>query len=101
MVISLFQREASLLIPGRTVLPVAASGALGAGLLVGVPALHTWLGGDGAKPALPPALDVRFIQGQRSLKRCSSRDFQQEVFVPTTTTAFHGEARAVGMLLQE
>ncbi len=40
-------------------------------------------------------------QGQRSLKRCSGKDFQQELFVPTTTVAFHDEARAVGMLLQE
>src|SRR5271157_1374520 len=40
-------------------------------------------------------------QGQRSLKRCSGKDFQQKVFVPTTTAAFHGKAVAVGMLLQE
>ena len=40
-------------------------------------------------------------QGQRPLKRCSGKDFQQEVFVPTTTAAFHGKAVAVGMLLQE
>ena len=40
-------------------------------------------------------------QGQRPLKCCSGKDFQQEVFVPTTTATFHGEARAVGMLLQE
>ena len=40
-------------------------------------------------------------QGQRPLKGCSGKDFQQELFVPTTTAAFHGEARAVGMLLQE
>ena len=40
---------------------VAVSGALGAGLAVGVPALHTWLWGDGSKPAPPPVLNVRFI----------------------------------------
>jgi Domain of unknown function (DUF4365) len=40
-------------------------------------------------------------QGQRPLNRCASKDFQQVVFVPTTATAFHGDARAVGMLLQE
>jgi len=51
----------TLLIPGKTLLLVAAPGALGAGLVVGVPALHTWLGGDGSKPAPPPVLDVRFI----------------------------------------
>src|SRR5208282_4545350 len=46
-------------------------------------------------------LDGALIQGQRPLKRCSGKDFQQEVFVPTTTAAFHGKAVAVGMLLQE
>ena len=40
-------------------------------------------------------------QGRRPLNRCASEDFQQVVFVPTTATAFHGDARAVGMLLQE
>ena len=40
-------------------------------------------------------------QGQRPLNRCSSKDFQQVVFVPTTTATFHDETRAVGMLLQE
>ena len=39
---------------------VAVSGALGAGLAVGVPALCTWLCSDGTKPAPPPVLDVRF-----------------------------------------
>src|SRR5271157_5347602 len=51
----------SRLIPGKTLLLVAVSGALGAELAVGVPALHTWLWGDGSKPAPPPVLDVRFI----------------------------------------
>ena len=39
--------------------------------------------------------------GPASLKRCSSKDFQHVVFVPTTTAAFHDETCAVGMLLQE
>jgi hypothetical protein len=40
-------------------------------------------------------------QGQRPLNRCSSKDFDQVVFVPTTTSTFHDETGAVGMLLQE
>ena len=44
---------------------------------------------------------VRNAPGPAPLKGCSGKDFQQELFVPTTTAAFHGEARAVGMLLQE
>ena len=40
-------------------------------------------------------------QGQRSLNRCSGKNFQQEVLVPTTTAAFHGEAVSAGMLLQQ
>jgi hypothetical protein len=40
-------------------------------------------------------------QGQRPLKRCSSKDFQQVIIVPTATAAFHDETCAVGMLLQE
>jgi len=40
-------------------------------------------------------------QGQRSLKRCSGKDFQHEVFVPATTAAFHDEAVAARVLLQE
>src|SRR5208337_175841 len=40
-------------------------------------------------------------QGQRSLNRCPGKDFQHEVFVPTTTATFHGDALALGMLLQE
>src|SRR5512135_3876698 len=46
-------------------------------------------------------LDGRDQQGQRSLKRCSGQDFQQEVVAPTATAAFHGEAFAAGMLLQQ
>ncbi len=61
MLISWLQWWMSRLIPGKTLLLVAVSGALGAGLAVGVPALHTWLWGDGSKPAPPPMLDVRFI----------------------------------------
>ena len=40
-------------------------------------------------------------QGQRSLKRCSGKDFEHELVVPTATTAFHDEAFAAGMLLQQ
>jgi hypothetical protein len=40
-------------------------------------------------------------QGQRSLKRCSINDLQEELVIPTTTAAFHDETRAVGMLLQQ
>jgi hypothetical protein len=40
-------------------------------------------------------------QGQRTLNRCSGNDFEQELFVPTTTAAFHDKARTVWMLLQE
>jgi hypothetical protein len=61
MLISWFQRWASRLIPGKTFLLVVVSGALGAGLAVGVPVLRTWLGGDGSRPAPPPVLDARFI----------------------------------------
>ena len=41
------------------------------------------------------------VQGQRSLKRCSGKDFEHERVVPTATTAFHDEAFAAGMLLQQ
>jgi len=53
--------------------------------------------------ASPFAVDVRVFvpQGQRSLKRCSGKDFQHEVFVPATTAAFHDEAVAARVLLQE
>ena len=44
--------------------------------------------------------DDAIPQGQRSLKCCPSKDFQQEVFVPATTAAFHGDTVAAGMLLQ-
>ena len=40
-------------------------------------------------------------QGQRSLNRCSGRDFQHEVFAPTGTAAFHSQTVAAGMLLQQ
>jgi len=40
-------------------------------------------------------------QGQRSLNRCSGRDFQHEVFAPTAPAAFHSQTVAAGMLLQE
>ncbi len=38
-------------------------------------------------------------QGQRPLKRCSGKDFQQIVIAPTAATTFHDQARAVGILL--
>jgi hypothetical protein len=40
-------------------------------------------------------------QGQRSLKRCSRKNFQQEAFAPAATAAFPGDALAAGMLLQQ
>jgi Winged helix-turn helix len=40
-------------------------------------------------------------QGQRPLNRCSNKDFEQVVFVPATTSTFHDQAGAAGMLLQE
>ena len=40
-------------------------------------------------------------QGQRSLNRCSGRDFQHEVFAPTATAAFHSQTVAAGMLLPQ
>jgi len=40
-------------------------------------------------------------QGQRSLNRCSGKDFQHEVLVPATAAAFHDEAIAAGVLLQK
>ena len=40
-------------------------------------------------------------QGQRSLNRCSGRDFQHEVFAPIGTAAFHSQTVAAGMLLQQ
>jgi MprA protease rhombosortase-interaction domain-containing protein len=41
------------------------------------------------------------LQGQRSLKRCSGKDFQQKVLAPAATPSLHGEAVATGMLLQQ
>jgi len=41
------------------------------------------------------------IQGQLQLRRCSSKYFQQKIVVPTTTAAFHHDAVASGMLLQQ
>ena len=48
-----------------------------------------------------PAEKVKGKQGQRPLKCCPGKDFQQEVFVPTTTAALHRQAQPGGMLLQE
>ena len=44
--------------------------------------------------------DDPFLQGQRPLKRCSVKDFQQEVLAPPTTAALHGDALAAGVPLQ-
>jgi len=41
------------------------------------------------------------VRGQRPLKCCSAEDFHHEVFVPTTTAAFHYNAVATRMLLQQ
>ena len=40
-------------------------------------------------------------QGQRSLNRCSGRDFQHKVFAPTATAAFPSQTVAAGMLLPQ
>jgi HEPN domain-containing protein len=41
-------------------------------------------------------------QGQLQLRRCPRKDFQQELFAPTATAAFHdGALLLVGMLLQQ
>ena len=57
---------------------------------------------DAVKARFPGAdLKGAGKQGQRPLKRCSDKDFQQKVFVPTTTAAFHRDAGAIGMLLQK
>ena len=53
---------------------------------------NRWLLTQGTRPVW---------QGQRTLNRCSGNDFEQELFVPTTTAAFHDKARTVWMLLQE
>jgi transposase len=42
-----------------------------------------------------------YLQGQRSLNCCYSKDFQHEVVAPTATAAFHGYTFAAGMLLQQ
>src|SRR4051812_17464157 len=52
-------------------------------------------------PGVGRAESGRRSQGQRPLKFCSSKDFQQEVVAPTATTSLHGEALATGMLLQQ
>jgi predicted helicase len=40
-----------------------------------------------------------YEQGQLQLRRCSRKDFQQEVFVPAANAAFHHDAVASRMLL--
>ena len=40
-------------------------------------------------------------QGQLQLSRCAHEHLQQEAFVPATKTAFHDDAVAAGMLLQQ
>jgi hypothetical protein len=40
-------------------------------------------------------------QGQLQLNRYSGKDFQQKVVVPATTAAFHHDAVAAGVLLQQ
>lgn len=45
----------------RTVLLIAVSAALGAGLTTAAPALESWLGRGDSRPAPQPALDSRFV----------------------------------------
>ena len=61
----------------------------------------TWCDEVGSKRGEPSENAAACVQGQRPLKRCSSKDFQQVVIIPTTTAAFHDETCAVGMLFQE
>ena len=49
-----------------------------------------------AWPAKPDPLPA---QGLRVLKACSSRDLEHVAIVPTTSTAFHGNAISPEMLL--
>ena len=47
------------------------------------------------------AVEPDHPQGQRSLNCCASKDFQQEVFAPRATVAFHGYTITARMLLQQ
>ena len=65
-----------------------------------------WVSGNARIPPECPTVSMSravwaMTQGQRSLNRCSGRDFQHEVFAPTATAAFHSQTVAAGMLLQQ
>ncbi len=57
----------------------------------------------------PPAFPTLFVaqaksrkeKGQRTLSRFAGEDLDQEGVVPAAAAAFHGEAVATGMLLEE
>ena len=73
------------------------SGARG-GQVLSNKEMATIFGDDGIlcwKPDMP----CFATQGQLQLKRCSQKDFQQVVFVPTATAAFHHGAVLARMLL--
>jgi hypothetical protein len=61
MLYSSFLPERLRLLPGKTVLLVLVSAALGAGLTAGIPPLVHWLEGTKPNPAPAPLLDKRFI----------------------------------------
>jgi hypothetical protein len=69
-------------------------------------------GGGGQEPAVgrpgdavePPGVAPEYgrppPQGQLPLRRCTGKDFEHEVLVPTAATAFHGDAFPARMLLE-
>ena len=48
-----------------------------------------------------PTAALILAQGQLQLRRGSRKDFHQEIVVPATDTAFHGDAVFARMLLQQ
>jgi hypothetical protein len=65
------------------------------------------IGAHGAVPGNPSTVvgtssgqqNSRLRQGQRSLKRCPGKYFQQEVVAPAAAPSFHGDAVLTRMLL--
>jgi len=50
---------------------------------------------------LPECQNRRGEQGQLQLRGCSRKDFEQEVFIPTATAAFHNGTVLAGMLFEQ
>jgi hypothetical protein len=61
MLIQWFRQRQSRLLPGKTILLIALSGAAGAGLTMAAPSIIAWLGGGSHPSPAPPAFDERFI----------------------------------------